>query len=72
MQPRPYDNEDQATDRVLRSILSWEACARAARELNYARSVTLLSQRETAKVEDLMRESVIVAQQYFNAMYKAD
>ncbi len=27
MQPRAYDNEEQAIDRVVRSILSWEACA---------------------------------------------
>jgi xylose isomerase len=69
MQPRPYDNEDQAIDRVVRSILSWEACAKAAAELDNEKLMTLLAQRETAKAEDLMREAVSNAQKHFNAMY---
>jgi xylose isomerase len=69
MQPRPYDNEDQAVDRVVRSILSWEACAKAAAELDRERLMMLLSQRETAKAEDLMREAVSNAQRQFDSMY---
>ncbi len=69
MQPRPYDNEDQAVDRVVRSILSWEACAKAAAELDRERLMTLLAQRETAKAEDLMREAVSNAQRQFDSMY---
>ena len=69
MQPRPYDNEDQAVDRVVRSILSWEACAKAAAELDSERLMTLLAQRETAKAEDLMREAVSNAQRQFDSMY---
>jgi xylose isomerase len=69
MQPRPYDNEDQAADRVVRSILSWEACAQAAAELNEGELLMLLSKRDTARAEDLMREAVIHAQRYFNKMY---
>lgn len=68
IQPRPYDNEDQAADRVVRSILSWEACARSARELDYAELATLLEHRQTAQAEDLMREAVINAQQHFNGL----
>jgi len=68
IQPRPYDNEDQATDRVVRSILSWEACARSARELDYAELATLLEHRQTAQAEDLMHEAVINAQQHFNGL----
>jgi len=69
MQPRPYDNEDQAADRVVRSILSWEACAQAAAELNQSELLMRLAQRETAKAEDLMREAVASAQSHFNKMY---
>lgn len=69
MQPRPYDNEDQAVDRVVRSILSWEACAKAAAELDRERLMTLLAHRETAKAEDLMREAVSNAQRQFDSMY---
>jgi xylose isomerase len=69
MQPRPYDNEDQAVDRVVRSILSWEACEKAAAELDRERLMMLLAQRETAKAEDLMREAVSNAQRQFDSMY---
>ena len=70
MQPRPYDNEDQAVDRVVRSILSWEACAQAAAELNRSELLMRLAQRETARAEDLMREAVASAQGHFNKMYE--
>jgi xylose isomerase len=69
IQPRPYDNEEQAADRVVRSILSWEACARAARELDHIELMTLLEHRQTAGAEDLMHEAVVNAQQHFNTMY---
>jgi xylose isomerase len=69
IQPRPYDNEEQAIDRVVRSILSWEACAKAAAELDNNRLMTLLAQRDTAKAEDLMREAVASAQSHFTRMY---
>jgi xylose isomerase len=69
MQPRPYDNEDQAADRVVRSILSWEACVQAAAELNERELLMRLAQRETATAEDLMREVVVHAQRHFNKMY---
>jgi xylose isomerase len=69
IQPRPYDNEEQAADRVVRSILSWEACVKAAAEFDNLRLMTLLAQRETAKAEDLIREAVGNAQRHFNAMY---
>jgi xylose isomerase len=69
IQPRPYDSEDQAIDRVVRSILSWEACVEAAAELDKGRLMTLLAQRATAKAEDLMREAVSSAQRHFDTMY---
>lgn len=69
MQPRPYDNENQAVDRVVRSILSWEACEKAARELDTETLMDHLASRETAKAEDMMRQSVMSAQMYFDEMY---
>ena len=70
IQPRPYDDEEQAIDRVVRSILSWEACVISARELDFAELTTLLEHRQTAKAEDLMREAVINAQRHFNVLYR--
>jgi xylose isomerase len=70
MQARAYDNNEQGIDRVVRSILSWEACASAARKLNAKKLAGFLAARETAKAEDLMRDALIDAQQTFNKMYK--
>jgi xylose isomerase len=70
MVPRAYDNEAQATDRIIRSILSWEACAQAAQKLNKEKLMDLLIQRETGKAEDLIRDAVGQAFQFFNEMYK--
>ena len=70
MQPRPYDNEDQAIDRVVRSILSWEACEVVARGLDMKSLNGFLLNRETAKAEDLMMEAVSEAIRYFRANYK--
>ncbi|MGQ9779468.1 MAG: TIM barrel protein [Bacillota bacterium] len=70
MQPRPYDNVEQAVDRVVRSILSWEACAQAAAALDCDLLLKHLAARETAKAEDLMREAVVEAQRSFDRMYK--
>ncbi|HEY8344032.1 MAG TPA: xylose isomerase [Bacillota bacterium] len=67
---RPYDNEEQGIDRIIRSILSWEACAKAAEEVNTKELMTFLSARETAKAEDIMRAAVVTAQKYFDEMYK--
>lgn len=70
MQPRPYDNEEQAIDRVVRSIISWEACAEAAESLDEQKLLGHLIARETAKAEDMMREAVVKAQQAFDRMYR--
>ncbi|NLY89624.1 MAG: xylose isomerase [Firmicutes bacterium] len=70
MQPRGYDNEEQAIDRVIRSVLSWEACAKAAAELNTDEIIKHLTARETGLAEDMMREAVVKAQKYFDEMYK--
>ncbi len=69
MQPRAYDNELQAIDRVVRSILSWEACEKAAKGMNIKQLMAHLAARSTAKVEDIMRDAVVKAQKLFNEMY---
>ena len=66
MQTRAYDNVEQGIDRVVRSVLSWEACEKAAKELNTKALMKLLAQRETAKAEDMMRHAVVAAQKYFD------
>ena len=70
MQPRAYDNEEQAIDRCIRSILSWEACEMAAAELDVQSLMKALEQRETARAEDMMRHSVAAAGEHFDRMYK--
>jgi xylose isomerase len=70
MQARPYDNEAQAIDRVIRSIISWEACEHAARNLNTTQLLKLLANKETGKAEDMMRESVVDACAYFKEVYQ--
>ncbi|MDI9597134.1 MAG: xylose isomerase [Atribacterota bacterium] len=70
MQTRPYDNEDQGIDRVIRSILSWEACAKAAEEIDRGQLLNHLIARDTARAEDVMREALIKAQNYFNEIYR--
>jgi len=70
MQARAYDNAEQGIDRVVRSVLSWEACERAAKELDVAGLMKVLAQRETAKAEDMMRAAVVSAQGHFDKMYK--
>ena len=70
MQTRAYDNAEQGIDRVVRSVLSWEACEKAAKELDSAALMKTLAARETAKAEDMMRGAVVAAQKYFDDMYK--
>ncbi len=70
MQPRAYDSEAQAVDRVVRSILSWEACEKASREMDNESLLNLLASRECAKAEDMIRQAVVSAQIYFDEMYE--
>ncbi|MHC5053998.1 MAG: TIM barrel protein [Planctomycetota bacterium] len=71
MQARAYDNDEQAVDRVIRSVLSWEACAKAAAELDQKALMGSLAARETAKAEDAMRHALVSAQKHFDEMYGA-
>jgi xylose isomerase len=68
MQVRPYDNEKQGIDRVVRSILSWEACDMAARELDEKMLLTCLANRNTAEAEDMIRDAVCRANGCFKTL----
>jgi xylose isomerase len=70
MQTRAYDNAQQGIDRVIRSVLSWEACAKAASELKTRALLKALAARETAQAEDMMRAAVVEAHRIFNRMIK--
>ncbi len=70
MQTRAYDNTEQGIDRVVRSVLSWEACEKAAKKLNTKSLMSVLAKRQTAKAEDMMRAAVVDAQKSFDEMYK--
>lgn len=70
MQTRAYDNAKQGIDRVVRSVLSWDACEKAAAELDTKALMAALAKRETAKAEDMMRAAVVNAQKLFDKMYK--
>jgi xylose isomerase len=70
MQTRAYDNAKQGIDRVIRSVLSWEACENAAKNLDTKALMAVLAKRETAKAEDMMRGAVVNAQKLFDKMYK--
>jgi xylose isomerase len=69
MQTRAYDNTAQGIDRVVGSILSWEACEKAAAGLNTDQLMKHLASRDTAKAEDMMRHAVVAAQKHFDEMY---
>lgn len=69
MQVRAYDNEAQGIDRVIRSILTWEACEKAAAEIKSAELLKAMSVRETGRVEDMMRHAVVSANKHFDSMY---
>jgi xylose isomerase len=71
MQPRAYDSEEQAIDRVIRSVLSWEACARAAKQLDTAALMKALAARNTGTAEDMMRGALVFAEKEFDKLYKA-
>jgi len=70
IQPRPYDDRERALVRVVRSILSWEACARAEREMDHALLREQLDRRNTARAENLIRTAVADAHRKFEEMYR--
>ncbi|MBW2370637.1 MAG: xylose isomerase [Deltaproteobacteria bacterium] len=70
MQVRAHDTEEQGIDRVVRSILSWDACEKAAQTIDTDTLMAHLANRETAKAEDIMRQAVVAAYQHFTEMYQ--
>lgn len=69
LQTRPYDDTEQGIDRVVRSILSWEACEQTARALDTDQLLSHLANRDTAKAEDMIRHAVVAAHKHFDEMY---
>jgi xylose isomerase len=69
MQVRPYDDQERGIDRVVRSILSWEACELAEAELDTGELLRYLAERETAKAEDMIRTAVVNAYRHFDLLY---
>lgn len=55
---------------MVRSILSWEACAWAEREMDHALLREYLIRRDTARAEDLIRNAVADAHNKFREMYR--
>jgi xylose isomerase len=70
MQPCAHDTETEAVDRVIRSILSRDACVYAAERIDYELLNGFLEKRETAMAEDTVRNAVVEAQLYFNRVYR--
>lgn len=70
MQARAYDNEQQAIERVIRSVLSWESCERVAEKMDLGQLGEFLKNRDTAKAEDYIRELVCEADKIFRELYK--
>ncbi len=70
MQVRPYDSEERGIDRVVRSIISWESCEKAAADMDYAGLMKRIEARDTAVAEDMMRDAVARASGYFREMYR--
>lgn len=68
MQPRPYDSEEAACERVVRSILSWEACCEASRTMDAAALMKALSERNTMAAEDIMMTATAEAIHAFKRM----
>jgi len=68
MQPRPYDSCDDAIERIVRSILSWEACEIASGEIDYKEMLNCLAERKTAKAEDIIHHAVVRANELFDEM----
>ncbi|HOK56986.1 MAG TPA: TIM barrel protein [bacterium] len=70
MQARPYDNEEKAIERVIRSILSWEACEKVTEKMNTDEILKYLSNRETDKVEDMIKDLVTEGFKVFKELYE--
>jgi xylose isomerase len=70
MQVRAHDNEKQGVDRIIRSILSWDACEKAADTIDYDVLLKHLERGETADAEDMMRAAVVRAHHFFEELYR--
>lgn len=71
MQPRPYDNEAQNVNGVVRSLCNWEAVARVASSgpATRAELEKLASARDMAAFEDAVRDAVAAAHVLSRELY---
>ena len=69
MQPRAYDNAEQAVDRVIRSVINWEAMVVVAKDFDLDAAMALLAGREVAKVEDMVADAISAARKTAAKMY---
>lgn len=68
--PRPYETDSQVLDRIVRSILNWEACAFAAKDLDEKQLTSHFQQRQIAKADGQMRRAVSSAWKKFDEWYR--
>ncbi|MBU0755940.1 MAG: xylose isomerase [Planctomycetes bacterium] len=73
MQPRPYDDEAQNIDRVVRSICNWEAMVRTVETVEglHRDLCALAAARRMMEFEDLVRDTVQAAHTLSKELYGA-
>jgi xylose isomerase len=70
MQARPHDNEQQAINRVIESVINIEAMEKVARNFPTKEINNLLAKRDTQPVESMMHELRSTAEKYAREMLK--
>jgi xylose isomerase len=68
MQARPHDNEEQAYNRVIQSMVNWEALGRVASEFPMDELRGYLERRDTLAAELLIGDMLSTARTYANDM----
>lgn len=68
MQARPHDNEEQAYNRVIQSMVNWTALEKVAGEFPMDELNGYLERRDTLAAEMLIGDSISTARTYANAM----
>lgn len=73
MQPRPYDNEEQNTERVVRSLCNWEALARTVEDSSALRGnlEEMAGARKMMEFEDTVRDALAQAHSLSKKLYES-
>jgi xylose isomerase len=69
MQARPHDNEAQAVNRVIESILNFEAMEKVSTEIPTKEIMNYLANKDTQPVENIMKDLRSTAVKYAKQMY---